>query len=97
MPDNQGTQNGLAPRRIYEVARELQLDTDNLLPHGHFIAKVPVQELEARQKQRDGALILVTAMSPTPEGIGKTTTTIGLADALRQMANAPCSVCASPR
>jgi len=85
MPDNQGTQNGLAPRRIYEVARELQLDTDNLLPHGHFIAKVPVQELEARQKQRDGALILVTAMSPTPEGIGKTTTTIGLADALRQM------------
>lgn len=71
------------PRRIQEVARELNLDPERILPHGHWIAKVPVDELSARQSQADGNLILVTAMTPTPEGIGKTTTTIGLADALR--------------
>jgi formate--tetrahydrofolate ligase len=56
-----------------------------VLPHGHYIAKVPVDELTARKDQPDAKLILVTAMTPTPEGIGKTTTTIGLADALRRM------------
>jgi formate--tetrahydrofolate ligase len=79
------TNNGLPPRRVAEVARELHLDTDKILPHGHFIAKVPIDELIARQDQPDGRLILVSAMTPTPEGIGKTTTTIGLADALRQL------------
>ncbi len=75
----------LPPRRIEEVARELKLDTDKILPHGHFIAKVPIDELTARRDQPDGRLVLVSAMTPTPEGIGKTTTTIGLADALRQL------------
>jgi formate--tetrahydrofolate ligase len=74
-----------APRRVREVARELNLDTEQLLPHGHYIAKVPVSELEARRNTPDGNLILVTAMTPTPEGIGKTTTTIGVADALRRL------------
>ena len=77
--------NGLPPRRIEEVARELQLNTEAILPHGHFIAKVPIDELDARENQPNGRLILVSAMTPTPEGIGKTTTTIGLADALRQL------------
>ena len=86
MADTEVTNNGTPPRRIQEVAKELQLHTDKILPHGHYIAKIPCAELEAREDQRDGALILVTAMTPTPEGIGKTTTTIGLADALRQMA-----------
>ena len=85
MPEAQPINNGLPPRRIAEVAKELQLDVDKILPHGHFIAKVPIDELTARQGQPDGRLILVTAMTPTPEGIGKTTTTIGLADALRQL------------
>jgi formate--tetrahydrofolate ligase len=77
--------NSLPPRRIQAVAEELKLDTDKILPHGHYIAKIPVEELEARQNQPDGALILVTAMTPTPEGIGKTTTTVGVADALRRL------------
>jgi formate--tetrahydrofolate ligase len=85
MPEAQLINNGLPPRRIGKVAEELHLDPDKILPHGHFIAKVPIDELIARQDQPDGRLVLVTAMTPTPEGIGKTTTTIGLADALRQL------------
>lgn len=77
--------HSLPPRRIEEVAKELKLDTDKILPHGHYIAKVPIDELAARRDQPDGHLVLVSAMTPTPEGIGKTTTTIGLADALRQL------------
>jgi formate--tetrahydrofolate ligase len=76
---------GEPPRRISEVARELGLDPDKILPHGHYIAKIPIAELGARQRQPDGRLILVTAMTPTPQGEGKTTTTIGLADALRRL------------
>ena len=75
----------LPPRRIHEVARELGLDSDQILPHGHYIAKIPIGELEARRNQPDGHLVLVTAMTPTPQGEGKTTTTIGLADALRRL------------
>jgi len=83
MAEAQTIDPGLPPRRIREVAEELQLDVDKILPHGHFIAKIPIDELTARRGQPDGRLVLVTAMTPTPEGIGKTTTTIGLADALR--------------
>jgi formate--tetrahydrofolate ligase len=71
------------PRRIQEVARELGLDVEKILPHGHYIAKVPLEELESRERDPSGRLILVSAMSPTPQGEGKTTTTIGLADGLR--------------
>ena len=77
--------NGLPSRRVAEVACELGLDLDQILPHGHFIAKIPIHELEARKDQPDGQLILVTAMTPTPQGEGKTTATIGLADALRRL------------
>lgn len=76
---------GLPPRRITEVARELGLDPDSLLLHGHYIAKVPVDELYRRESGPDGRLILVSAMTPTPHGEGKTSTTIGLADALRRL------------
>lgn len=75
----------LPPRRIAEVARDLRLDSDKILPHGHYIAKIPQDELEARKNAPDGRLILVTAMTPTPQGEGKTTATIGLADALRRL------------
>ncbi len=75
-------------RPIQEVARELKIDPSVILPHGHHIAKVPVSELEARAGDDDGALILVTAMTPTPAGEGKTTTSIGLGDALRKAGRA---------
>jgi len=70
-------------RRIREVALELGIDPEILLPHGHYIAKIPLEELKSSGKNKKGALILVTAMSPTPQGEGKTTTTIGLGDGLR--------------
>ncbi len=85
MSDNSLSRQGLAPRKVVEVARELHLDVERILPHGHYIAKVPISELEARQHQPDGQLILVSAMTPTPQGEGKTTATIGLADALRRL------------
>jgi formate--tetrahydrofolate ligase len=85
MPGNDQSINNAPPRRIREVARELGLDADRVLPHGHYIAKIPIDELEARQNGPDGQLILVTAMTPTPQGEGKTTTTVGLADALRRL------------
>ncbi len=72
------------PHRIAAVAEELGLDTEAILPHGHHIAKVPITELAARRNKPNGKLVLVTAMTPTPQGEGKTTTSIGLADALRQ-------------
>jgi formate--tetrahydrofolate ligase len=72
------------PRRIQEVARELGLEPDTILPHGHYIAKVPVHPTVPVKSAVRGKLILVTAMSPTPQGEGKTTTTIGLGDALRR-------------
>ncbi len=76
--------NGYKIKRIAEVAEELGLDREIILPHGHFIAKVPVSVLEENKNKPDGKLILVTAMTPTPQGEGKTTTTIGLGDALRR-------------
>ena len=85
MSDSTSIHNGLPSRRVAEVARELGLNLDQILPHGHFIAKIPIQELESRKDMPDGQLILVTAMTPTPQGEGKTTATIGLADALRRL------------
>ncbi len=76
--------NNIKLRKIYEVVEELGLDRDSILPHGHYIAKVPIIHLQNRINNEDGNLILVTAMTPTPQGEGKTTTTIGLGDALRQ-------------
>lgn len=84
---NQEIESRCSRKRIVEVAAELGLDPEAVLPHGRFIAKVPIDELSHRQKQADGNLILVSAMTPTPQGEGKTTTTIGLGDALRQLGN----------
>jgi formate--tetrahydrofolate ligase len=72
-------------RKIVEIAAQLGLTYDDILPHGHYIAKVPITHLEKQKDQPDGKLILVSAMTPTPQGEGKTTTTIGLGDALRQL------------
>src|SRR5262245_50051082 len=72
-------------RPIAEVGAELGLGPDDLELHGHFVAKLErarCAEL-ARRLRPDGKLVLVTAMSPTPAGEGKTTTAVGLADSLR--------------
>lgn len=67
---------------ISEVASRLGLGEDDYLPHGRHIAKLPYSLLKQGKKKAKGKLVLVTAMSPTPSGEGKTTTSIGLADAL---------------
>lgn len=72
-------------KKIYDVAAEFGLSAESILPHGHYIAKIPISHLEKRLNDPDGNLILVTAMTPTPQGEGKTTTSIGLGDALRQL------------
>ncbi|MBN2188230.1 MAG: formate--tetrahydrofolate ligase, partial [Chitinispirillaceae bacterium] len=55
-------------RRIGEVAKELGLDPETILLNGHYIAKVPFSEFKAHRNSRQGSLILVTAMTPTPQG-----------------------------
>jgi len=72
-------------RPIVNVATSLGLDPGDLIPHGHFIAKLGPATLSKLANQPDGKLILVTAINPTPAGEGKTTTTVGLADALKHL------------
>jgi len=69
---------------IREVAQEaLGISEDHLVPYGHDKAKVDLNYLASLDDRPLGKLILVTAISPTPAGEGKTTTSVGLADALR--------------
>ena len=69
---------------ITQVAHdELGIDPVYLVPYGHHKAKVDLGYLQSLERRPLGKLILMTAMSPTPMGEGKTTTTVGLADALR--------------
>src|SRR5256885_12527328 len=73
-------------KRIAEVAQEaLGISAEHLQPYGHYKAKVSLEYLDTIQSRPDGKLILVTAMSPTPAGEGKTTTTVGLGDALNRL------------
>ncbi|MFV1967889.1 MAG: formate--tetrahydrofolate ligase [Pirellulaceae bacterium] len=70
---------------IREIARSVQLTEDELVPYGHHIAKVPLGIMQRLADRPDGKLILVTAMTPPPQGAGKTTTTIGLGQALARI------------
>jgi formate--tetrahydrofolate ligase len=70
-------------RPIQEVAAELGLGPDDILPYGHYKAKISA-EVVARGRPR-GRLILVTGTNPTPAGEGKSTVTVGLADAFRRL------------
>jgi formate--tetrahydrofolate ligase len=74
---------------IIDVASKLGVAAEDLIPYGHHIAKLSANCLNKLKNNKngklDGKLILVTAISPTPAGEGKTTTTIGLADALNHI------------
>ena len=73
-------------RKIADVAKErLGIPEDELENYGRYKAKVSFSYLEKLKNQKDGKLILVTAISPTPAGEGKTTTTVGLGDALNHI------------
>ncbi len=73
-------------RRISELAEDrLGIPEDQLEPYGHYKAKISSPYLASLADKPDGKLILVTAISPTPAGEGKTTTTVGLGDALNRI------------
>jgi len=70
---------------IQEIGAKLDIGSDDLLPYGHDKAKVSQSFINSVQKNKDGKLILVTAINPTPAGEGKTTTTVGLGDGLNRI------------
>ena len=73
-------------RPILDIAKEkLGIAAENLEPYGHYKAKVSMDYVKSLQSRPNGKLILVTAINPTPAGEGKTTTTVGLTDALNHI------------
>jgi formate--tetrahydrofolate ligase len=73
-------------RPILDIAKEkLGIAPENLEPYGHYKAKVSMDYIKSLQAKKNGKLILVTAITPTPAGEGKTTTTVGLTDALNHI------------
>ncbi len=69
---------------ISEIARQAGLEDGDIIPYGNYMAKVPYQILSRYDGMPEGRVILVSAMSPTPQGEGKTTTTIGLGQAMKK-------------
>ena len=73
-------------RPIITLAKEqYNIDPEHLEPHGHYKAKLSLEYLNSLADKQEGKLILVTAISPTPAGEGKTTTTVGLGDAMNRL------------
>ena len=70
---------------IQEIGAKLDIPYEDLLPFGHDKAKVSENFIKAQAGKKDGKLILVTAINPTPAGEGKTTTTVGLGDGLNRI------------
>src|SRR5262249_33827887 len=71
---------------IVDVARDkLDIPAEDLIPYGLYKAKVSLDYIASLADRPDGKLILVTAITPTPAGEGKTTTTVGLGDALNEI------------
>ncbi|MBE6626146.1 MAG: formate--tetrahydrofolate ligase [Ruminococcaceae bacterium] len=70
---------------IFEIAKTAHIDEKYIDQYGRYKAKVSLSLLEDKKDQKDGKLVLVTAITPTPAGEGKTTTTIGLADGLKRI------------
>jgi len=75
-----------ALRPILQIGRDkLGIEADHLEPYGHYKAKVALDYIATLKNRPNGKLILVSAITPTPAGEGKTTTTVGLTDALQQI------------
>src|SRR5665647_481886 len=70
---------------VKEIATSLGIEEKDIELYGNYKCKVNYNILEDMKETKDGKLILVTAISPTPAGEGKTTTTVGLGDALHQI------------
>lgn len=72
-------------QNISEVAKRIEIEEDDLEHYGKYKAKLSLDILKKRESQPDGKLILVTAINPTKAGEGKSTTTVGLGDALNRI------------
>ncbi len=83
-------------KKITEVANYIGLDEDELSLYGKYIAKIEPQAAKRTESNPDGTLIFVTAITPTPAGEGKTTTTIGLSDALNDLGKKAMAVIREP-
>jgi formate--tetrahydrofolate ligase len=70
---------------ILEVGKKLGIPAEDLIPYGHTKAKIGLDFIAGLDNKKDGKLILVTAINPTPAGEGKTTTTVGLGDGLNRI------------
>jgi formate--tetrahydrofolate ligase len=70
---------------ILEIGAKIGIPADKLQPYGHTKAKISFEFIESLKSKKDGKLILVTAINPTPAGEGKTTTTVGLGDGLNRI------------
>jgi formate--tetrahydrofolate ligase len=70
---------------IMQIGKGLGIPEKDLIPYGHTKAKVHLDYIDSLSSKKDGKLILVTAISPTPAGEGKTTTTVGLGDGLNRI------------
>ncbi|RWD87745.1 formate--tetrahydrofolate ligase [Mesorhizobium sp.] len=70
---------------IQEIGAKIGIPNEHLLPYGHDKAKVSAEFIKSVKGNKDGKLILVTAINPTPAGEGKTTTTVGLGDGLNRI------------
>ena len=75
----------VTPQPIEQIAEKIGLTRDDLELYGNYKAKVHLNLLDRLKDRPDGRLILVTAITPTPAGEGKTTTTVGLGDALQKL------------
>ncbi len=69
-------------KNIKEIAKKLELDEEYIYPYGHHVAKIDFNSLQKKDFNKKSKLILVTAITPTPAGEGKTTTSVGLSDGL---------------
>ncbi|MDW6022245.1 formate--tetrahydrofolate ligase [Mesorhizobium sp. BAC0120] len=70
---------------IMEIGAKLGIPPEHMLPYGHDKAKITADFIASKRNGKDGRLILVTAINPTPAGEGKTTTTVGLGDGLNRI------------
>ena len=75
----------VTPKNILDIARDAGIDEKYIEQYGRVKAKLDLSLLEDMKNKKDGKLILVTAITPTPAGEGKTTTTIGLADGMHRL------------
>ncbi|HNX65191.1 MAG TPA: formate--tetrahydrofolate ligase, partial [Oscillospiraceae bacterium] len=71
--------------KITEIAKNLGISEDDLEPYGHYKAKLSEKLFKELESKEDGKLILVTAINPTPAGEGKTTISVGLAEAMKHI------------